>query len=263
MLPSGMTTPPMNQSASSLLAGCVDDTHHTLSSINQRQPLFQMVSADGLNGHDQSRQSHQVEEVEEILSSEFKKLSVPEQARALDDLNHASGSELKEDPAVIDQLLSDFEDEVGRFHSPIYEQALVQDSSYVEDPAFRLKFLRANLHNVKEATKQMLSFLRHKATYFGSDKITSDITVDDLTPDELKLMLSGIYHIQDGTDRNGRVILTTFAGLVPQKFNAETMVRLLFLQLRLLHVRFSNCAISFLFTLLFRSVSFTSFGSTF
>lgn len=145
------------------------------------------------------------DETEELLMSDFNKLPIDEQARALDDI-YSAGSELRENPAVIDKLLTDFEKQVERGNYPIYQLAVEQDRSYVEDPGFRLMFLRANLHDVNKAVSQMISFLRQKAKYFGADKVTSDITLNDLSPDEVKLMLSGIYHIQDETDRHGRVI---------------------------------------------------------
>ena len=147
-------------------------------------------------------------EIEKYLTAEFNKLSVDEQVKALEDI-YSAGSELKENPVLIDQLLSEFELQVERGNYPIYDLALNQDRSYVEDPAFRLKFLRANLHDVKASVQQMISFLREKAEYFGADKVARDITLDDLTPDELKLLLSGFHHIQDGTDRHGRPIVFT------------------------------------------------------
>ena len=174
--------------------------------------------------HQTSERSQAMRQTEELLTSEFHQLSVQEQSRALNDLYHA-GSMLKEDPVMIDNLLAEFEHEVEQGRYPIYEQALKQDRSYVEDPAFRLKFLRANMHDVKKAVNQMINFLSHKAKYFGNNKIAADITLDDLTPEELQLMLSGIYHIQDETDKNGRLIVYRFNKPIPVNLHAESMVR--------------------------------------
>lgn len=148
-------------------------------------------------------------EVEALLLSEFNKLSIDEQVKALDDI-YSAGSELKENPAFIRQLLGEFERQVEAGNYPIYELAVNQDRSYVEDPAFRLKFLRANLHDVKKAVKQMITFLHLKGKYFGAEKIARDITLDDLTPDDLKLMLAGRFHIQAETDRHGRAVFFIF-----------------------------------------------------
>lgn len=152
--------------------------------------------------------------------SEFNKLSTDEQVKALDDI-YSAGSELKENPAMIDRLLTEFEQLVEHGNYPIYETALNQDRSFVEDPSFRLSFLRANLHDVSKAVDQMIRFLLQKAKYFGTDKLTQDITLDDLTPSDLKLMLSGICHIQDGTDRTGRPIMYILSTLPPNDVNSQ------------------------------------------
>lgn len=204
----------------SCLLGGVDDGSGNLCPFKIHP--FQMVPTDDAS----NGQSPALRKNEEFLNSEFNKLSVQEQSKALNDVHHAA-SELKEDPVMIDKLLTEFEQEVERGRYPIYEQALQQDRSYVEDPAFRLKFLRANMHDVRKAVKQMTNFLKHKAKYFGNDKVAADITIEDMTPHELKIMLSGLYHIQKDTDRNGRVIFHRFDRLVSGKFNTETMVRTL------------------------------------
>lgn len=147
--------------------------------------------------------------LEDYLASEMNKLSVQERGKALDDL-HCVGEELHETPEIIENLLQDFEHELQQEHNSVYEMAVNQNRSYVEDPAFRLKFLRAALHDVGKAVRNMLEFLRYKATYFGNEKVARDITLDDLNEDDKELLLSGLHHIQDGTDRMGRVILYFF-----------------------------------------------------
>jgi len=49
---------------------------------------------------------------------------------------------------MIDDLLTEFERRVQQGRYPIYQQAVNQDRSYVEDPALRLKVVRANMHNI-------------------------------------------------------------------------------------------------------------------
>ena len=56
----------------------------------------------------------------------------------------------------------------------------------------------------------MLEFLRFKATYFGEEKLTREITFEDLNDDDKEVLLSGLHHIQEGADRMGRKILHFF-----------------------------------------------------
>ena len=59
-----------------------------------------------------------------------------------------------------------------------------------------------------------MKFLRYKKEYFGEDKLGRDITLEDLTEEDKKVMLSGLVHIQAGRDRMGRVIVYWFHHLV-------------------------------------------------
>ncbi|CAJ1965405.1 unnamed protein product [Cylindrotheca closterium] len=88
-----------------------------------------------------------------------------------------------------------------------------QNRVCVENPAFRLIFLRANLRDAGESAHQMLDFLQHKAKYFGNEKVARDITLDDLNEGDMALLLSGLLHIQEGRVRRGRVIVYLFSGL--------------------------------------------------
>jgi len=143
------------------------------------------------------------------LEAEFNILPMKERIEALHDL-YGKGEELNEDPGRIATSLAEFEMILQENNFQIYEVALNQNSSYVKDPIFRLKFLRANMHDVNNAVCQMIKFLQHKATYFGIDMVARDITLIDLNHDDIELLLSGLYHIQDGSDKNGRVILYSF-----------------------------------------------------
>lgn len=220
-----MATPP---TPSWLNFGCLADGRILQDQQMNNQFLSHRVNPNDsrLPGHISVPGSSPPTGETDVLTFEFSKLSLQEQSQALSDIHHAG--ELQEDPVMIDKLLQDFEQEVGRSKCAVYEQALKKDRSYVEDPGFRLKFLRANMHDVPKAVKQMFSFLKHKAKYFGNDKVASDITINDLTPEELKILLSGIYHIQEGTDKNGRVILHYFSKAMPSKIKVESMVSFFF-----------------------------------
>ncbi|CAJ1936694.1 unnamed protein product [Cylindrotheca closterium] len=164
-----------------------------------------------------------MKQTEALLASEMSQLSVEERSKALDDL-HCVGEELQETPEMIQKLLAEFEMAVQKERNPIYEMAINQNRTYVEDPTFRLRFLRAKLYNVHEAVRKMMSLLECKAKYFGDDKVARDITLDDLSEEDKQLMLSGVFHIQDGRDRNGRLIVHFFGKLL-SRCKADVMIR--------------------------------------
>jgi hypothetical protein len=196
--------------------GCIDrskDYVHSTRSEYHRTKDFQKREMKG---------------TEDFLAAEMNTLSIQERSKALDDV-HCVGEELQEDEGIIQRSLAAFDEEVKAERNPIYELAASQNRAYVEDPAFRLKFLRAKLHDVKQSVRQMMNFLRYKATYFGEDKLARDISLSDLNQDDIDLMLSGLFHVQDGRDRSGRVVIYMFNHMLG-RCKAETLVRV-FLQI--------------------------------
>mmetsp|Transcript_1716 Transcript_1716/g.3728 ORF Transcript_1716/g.3728 Transcript_1716/m.3728 type:complete len:510 (-) Transcript_1716:43-1572(-) len=144
-----------------------------------------------------------------LLASEMSRLTVQERADAFDDV-HCVGEELEETPEMIQKSLADFEDAVQKERNPFYEMAMNQNRAYVEDPIFRLKFLRAKLYDVGKSVRQMMSFLEHKAKCFGSDKVARELDLSDFSKEDIEMMVSGLYHIQEGRDRMGRLIVHFF-----------------------------------------------------
>ncbi|KAL3932678.1 MAG: hypothetical protein SGBAC_010738 [Bacillariaceae sp.] len=166
--------------------------------------------------------SDEMKPIEDFLAAEFSQLSAEEKTKALSDMYCVE--DLNENPGMAQQSLVDFEIRLQNGMFPIYEAAWNQNRAYVEDPLFRLKFLRANMYDVSKSVNQLVNFLGHKATYFGLDKLARDITLHDLNQEDMDLMLSGFYHIQDGEDQSGRVVVYMLNHLLG-KCKAETLIR--------------------------------------
>lgn len=191
--------------------------------------------SEGPGGHEvfktsvarSSRSHHEttvgVKKTEEFLASQLSKLTVKERAEALHDV-HCVGEELTETPEILQKSLAEFDIAIQREKNATYGIAIAQNRKYVEDPAFRLKFLRANMHDVNKAVRQMMSFLEKKAFYFGTEKVARDIALDELTNEDRKYMLKGIYHIPEVRDRTGRVVVYMFNACLGQ-CTTDSMVR--------------------------------------
>mmetsp|Transcript_15016 Transcript_15016/g.36677 ORF Transcript_15016/g.36677 Transcript_15016/m.36677 type:complete len:508 (+) Transcript_15016:127-1650(+) len=148
----------------------------------------------------------EMKQTEDYLAAELYKLSVQERAKAMDDI-HCLGEELKETPEMVEKLLEEFDQIVRQVKTPFYEMAVIQNREHVEDPSFRLRFLRCNMHNVHLSVRQMMDYLKYKATYFGEDKVARGITLDDFNDEDMELVMSGLYHIQKERDRSGRAVV--------------------------------------------------------
>eukprot|EP00526_Cylindrotheca_closterium_P008839 CAMPEP_0113615554 /NCGR_PEP_ID=MMETSP0017_2-20120614/7763_1 /TAXON_ID=2856 /ORGANISM="Cylindrotheca closterium" /LENGTH=503 /DNA_ID=CAMNT_0000524799 /DNA_START=47 /DNA_END=1558 /DNA_ORIENTATION=+ /assembly_acc=CAM_ASM_000147 len=161
--------------------------------------------------HNESRTG--MKPAEDLLSSELNKLSLQERSKALEDL-HCVGEELEETPEMVVQSLEEFDHVVQAGNYPMYNLAASQNRAYVEESSLRLMFLRANLYDTHKAVRQMDNHLRQKAQYFGEDKIARDIRLDDLSTEDVQVLLSGFLHVQAESDRTGRLILCSFSHLM-------------------------------------------------
>lgn len=165
----------------------------------------------------------EMKQTEDLIAAEMWNLSQQERSDAIDDI-HCVGEDFKESAQMVQQALADFERVVQKEFNPFYDMAVKQNRAYVEDPKFRLKFLRSRMYDVAEAVKQMTSYLQNKATYFGTEMIARDITLNDLNEEDKKLLLSGLFHIQKERDRKGRVVMHMF-GKMLSRCKPDTMVR--------------------------------------
>ena len=204
----------------------VPHSNHSLLSCLAR-PSSQSQFAQPFPSYDQHTRkaapsTSEMKQTEDFITAECNKLSSQEQSKALD--LYWAGEELNHSLVLVMQSLAEFQRQLEDGNFPIYIMAVDQNREYVENPLFRLTFLRANTFNVKNAVNQMLSFFRLKATYFGTDKIARDITLRDLNDDDIELMMSGMYHIQNGTDQDGRVILYVLNNMIGQ-CEIENLVR--------------------------------------
>ncbi|CAJ1958122.1 unnamed protein product [Cylindrotheca closterium] len=168
----------------------------------------------------------EMKSTEDFLASEMNKLSAQERSKALDEL-HCVGEELKETPEMVRGSLEEFDRVLRERDEAIYNLAESQNRSYVEDPEFRLRFLRVNDHNANQSVNQMIGFLSCKETYFGREKVARDITLNDLDKEDVEVMLSGLYHIQDDTDRNGRLVVHLMKHTL-ERMNTNSVIRVVY-----------------------------------
>ena len=72
---------------------------------------------------------------------------------------------------------------------------------------FRLQFLRADNYDPAAAARRMIAFFQHKMHYFGKDKLVQDITLEDLSEEDMETLKSGIFLKLAWKDHAGRTIL--------------------------------------------------------
>lgn len=156
-------------------------------------------------------------DLDQYLASTMKGLSVEERGAALEELNGIVNDELEkanEVPEVLDQKLIELDQHLQTIkRASVYETAELMDPHYVQNRAFRLKFLRGKRWDPIEAAKQILDFFETKLMLFGKEKLCKDITLDDLDEeDRLSIRKGGVQLLK--RDVGGRQICTNFRGMV-------------------------------------------------
>lgn len=153
--------------------------------------------------------------VDALVNSEMCKLSLGEREQVTEDI-HGVAEEIKETPEIVSQAQSDLDAELQKLKGKeAYDLALKMNPEYVTNKSFRLRFLRSTLFDAKAAADKMSRHFRMKLDLFGKDKLTKDITQDDLEKEELELLHSGFQRFLPVRDAAGRGVAVWLAQLAP------------------------------------------------
>lgn len=122
--------------------------------------------------------------------------------------------------------------------SSAYREAMSQDRSYVERETFRVMFLRAEQHQKhgtstknsassaisEAAAKRVLKFFDIKRRLFGVEKLTKDITFEDLNVAAQNLLNVGYMTLLPQKDPAGRTILLRHAAFTTAFSNGTSAI---------------------------------------
>lgn len=163
--------------------------------------------------HDDSKQSYVSQRgvdvaMEDGLAMELNKLSIQEREQILHDI-HGVSEGIVETPELMESSLKQMEmllhsKRISK--SKAYQIAESLNPSYVQDPAFRLLFLRAEEFNVEAATKKLQDFMTLKLELFGEDKLCRAILLEDLSKDDLACLENGHVQFLQQRDQAGRAV---------------------------------------------------------
>jgi hypothetical protein len=164
------------------------------------------------------------ESVDALIAREMNQLSMEERNTIYSDI-HGVADIVKEAPGFINFQLLQLETELSKIKTKTaYDLAKSLSADYVNDPKFRLMFLRASSFDVNAAAAQMARFFDEKLELFGAEKLTKDIEWSDLDDDDIEVVETGWFQVLPEKDRSGRIIACSFPRL--QSFRtARSMVR--------------------------------------
>ena len=145
------------------------------------------------------------QDADALIAEQLSRMSSVDREKALFDLHGVPDSLVKETQELVARSLEEFDCKIKQIKKKdAYDAALLQDPSYVSDRRFRLKFLRTTNFDPTWAAKKFAQFFERKLELFGKDKLTKDITLNDLDHADIECLESGfctILPLQDGAGR--------------------------------------------------------------
>jgi hypothetical protein len=146
-----------------------------------------------------------------LLAKSMNGLSVEERNGALDDL-HGVSSTQGETPELRRERMKDMEAHIQQMdptEKRAYSLAYQDSANYVTSERFTMRFLRTENLDPKRAAERLIRYFEHKLELFGREKLVKDLSVDDLSEEDLKYIATGFCNVLDKRDRSGRVVFYT------------------------------------------------------
>ncbi|KAL3928461.1 MAG: hypothetical protein SGARI_005029, partial [Bacillariaceae sp.] len=179
----------------------------------EKQGLGYAMTEEDLKGTQKSA----AEAIAETLAA----LPVEEREQIIRDLygisSNTPSAVNEDDPAFIQQKLEEMKEQLVRLRNSYswnlrlaaIELAESKNIAYVEDPKFRLKFLRADRYDAKKAAGRFIRFFDFKYGLFGEDALTRRIAWNDLQPEDQAALKKGCVQRLPLRDRAGRGIFVS------------------------------------------------------
>ena len=147
-----------------------------------------------------------------MLAKEMNHLSVEEREIVFEDI-HGIARAVDEPAKYVKNSLVLLEQELSKMitrNRLAFDLATSQSKEYVSSEKRRLMFLRAESFDVYKAASGMVRFFDEKYNLFGADKLTKDIVLADLDPDDIAALERGFFQVLPENDCAGRKVICFF-----------------------------------------------------
>mmetsp|Transcript_7006 Transcript_7006/g.12989 ORF Transcript_7006/g.12989 Transcript_7006/m.12989 type:complete len:275 (+) Transcript_7006:115-939(+) len=209
--------PPLTLPPASIATASSNNGPPASLSPQQQQPAFAFVdtSSPAIPGSQMSIQEAvppsadpTPQEADALRAGALQGLSSEERDQALADV-HGVSSTAPTDNEFIANRLSQLDQAISDSRSKAaYLRAKVQSPVYVSNRVFRLQFLLADSFVAQAASERLVSYFESKLVLFGPDKLTKDLTLEDLEAEDIKCLEHGVVQRLVGKDHAGRVVVS-------------------------------------------------------
>jgi hypothetical protein len=171
------------------------------------------------------------EHAEDLLVKEWTHLSLEARERAQEDVHCVPSNDLiEEEPHFVAKRIEQMNNVISKKRRKLaYERALFLSPSYVNDQDFSLMFLRSTNFQPCKAADCMIAFFELKLELFGIEKLAKQITLDDLSQEDLESLQSGASQFLVEKDRGGRAV---YCGLKKTRAGITRVSTLVFVRRR-------------------------------
>lgn len=153
-----------------------------------------------------------------LLSKELMRLSFRDRNNISEEVHGVRSVEVEENSNVRKDGLKKLQYELELL--PPSDKAAFEESqtfpvTYVNDPDFRLRFLRAELFDAKKAAMRMACYLNLARELFGTDALKRPLRLTDFKSKEEKSCLrSGLVQLLPYRDRSGRRVMVILSDMM-------------------------------------------------
>ncbi len=161
-----------------------------------------------------------LQELERTLAKEYHDKPRDERERLVNEFHGVSSRAIPETAELIYSSLEAFQKAIDYTiptHEKVgYHKACCMNSTYVQSPDFRIKFLRAELFDVNKAALRYVRNLNLLLDKFGEFSLMRQLYLSDLTKEEMNFFKKGYMQVLPFRDSVGRRItvnLGSFGGV--------------------------------------------------
>jgi len=162
-------------------------------------------------------------DVDRHIAAELNRLSMEEREKAMNDV-HGVRDVKDEEPNLIQARLREMDSRLqSTKERTSYDIAFSMSPEYVSNQNFRLLFLRAAKYDGIAAAALMIEFFELKKELWGTEKLCTDITLDDFDQDDMEALMAGYCQICPLRDMAGRPIVVVLHKLRKLKVMRNSM----------------------------------------
>lgn len=153
-----------------------------------------------------------------LLSEELMKLSFKDRNSVSEEVHGVRSMAVEENVHVRQKGLASLQYELDllpQSEKVAYEKAQTLPVTYVNDSDFRLRFLRVDLYNARDAAKRMTSYLDMLLQLFGVEVLKRPLrTTDFKSKEEKSCLRGGLVQLLPYRDRSGRRVMVILSDIM-------------------------------------------------